>query len=216
MSTETIGQIGGGRAVGADHDFAVRFHGRGGQGVVTAAELLSIAAFFEGRFAQAFPTFGSERAGAPVAGYCRISDKEIRTRSPVADPDALVILDATLVHQVDLFSGLTTDGYLLFNTPRRLTDLGLSDVTSRLHPERCATVPANELALEHLGRPVPNCILLGALSALCGVVSLDSVHAAIRDRFSGIVAEENITAAGVAYDLVRAGLGKEAVGVAPD
>jgi len=216
MSTETDGRQGAERAVGPGHDFAVRFHGRGGQGVVTAAELLSIAAFFEGRFAQAFPTFGSERAGAPVAGYCRISDKEIRTRSPVADPDALVVLDATLVHQVDLFSGLPTDGYLLFNTPRRLIDLGLSDVTSRLHPERCATVPANELALEHLGRPVPNCILLGALSALCGVVSLDSVHAAIRDRFSGIVAEENITAAGVAYDLVRAGLGKEAVGVAPD
>ena len=87
--------------------FQVRIHGRGGQGVVTAAELLSMAAFAEGRHAQAFPSFGSERMGAPVVSFCRIDDRPIRTREPVMAPDALVIQDVTLIHQVDLFAGLT-------------------------------------------------------------------------------------------------------------
>jgi len=79
--------------------FEVRIHGRGGQGVVTAAELLSVAAFLEGRHAQAFPSFGSERTGAPVISFCRIADRAIRTREPISAPDALIIVDATLLHQ---------------------------------------------------------------------------------------------------------------------
>src|SRR5436853_4274184 len=102
----------------------VRFHGRGGQGVVTAAELLSLAAFREGRHAQAFPTFGSERTGAPVVAFCRIDDRPIRLREPIAQPDAVVVQDPTLVHQVDLFAGLAEDGYLLVNTGRGLDELG--------------------------------------------------------------------------------------------
>ncbi len=86
--------------------FEVRIHGRGGQGVVTAAELLSVAAFDEGRHAQAFPTFGSERTGAPVVSFCRIDDRPIRIREPIAEPDALIVQDPTLLHQVDLFAGL--------------------------------------------------------------------------------------------------------------
>ena len=86
--------------------FQVRIHGRGGQGVVTAAEMLSIAAFEEGRHAQAFPSFGSERMGAPVVAFCRIADKEIRLREPIMEPDALIIQDPTLLHQVDVFAGL--------------------------------------------------------------------------------------------------------------
>ena len=93
--------------------FQVRFHGRGGQGVVTAAEMLSIAAFEEGRHAQAFPSFGSERMGAPVVAFCRIADKEIRLREPIMEPDALIIQDPTLLHQVDVFSGLKKGGYIL-------------------------------------------------------------------------------------------------------
>ena len=92
--------------------FAVRIHGRGGQGAVTAAEMLSVAAFDEGWHAQAFPTFGSERTGAPVVAFCRISDRPIRLHEPVTDPDTLVIQDPTLLHQVDLFAGLRPDGYL--------------------------------------------------------------------------------------------------------
>jgi pyruvate ferredoxin oxidoreductase gamma subunit len=86
--------------------FQVRFHGRGGQGVVTAAELLASAAFTEGRHAQAFPSFGSERMGAPVMSFCRIDDKPIRTHEPVAEPDALIIQDPALLHQADVFAGL--------------------------------------------------------------------------------------------------------------
>ena len=92
--------------------FQVRFHGRGGQGVVTAAELLAAAAFSEGRYAQAFPSFGSERMGAPVMSFCRIDDRPIRTHEPVTEPDALVIQDPTLLHQADLFAGLTPGGYV--------------------------------------------------------------------------------------------------------
>src|SRR5438046_2014991 len=136
--------------------FQVRIHGRGGQGVVTAAELLARAAFEEGRYAQAFPTFGSERTGAPVVSFCRIDDKAIRVREPIAEPDALVIQDPTLVHQVDLFGGLRSDGFVLINTTRSMSGLGLDELAGRLRPERLATVAATELAREHLGRPLPN------------------------------------------------------------
>ncbi len=86
--------------------FQIRIHGRGGQGVVTAAEMLSVAAFLEGRHAQAFPSFGSERTGAPVVAYCRLDDREIRLREPINEPDAIIIQDPTLLHQVDVFEGL--------------------------------------------------------------------------------------------------------------
>ena len=105
--------------------FQIRIHGRGGQGVVSGAEMLSIAAFLEGRYAQAFPSFGSERMGAPVMAFCRIDDKEIRLREPVLEPDALIIQDTTLLHQVDLFTGLRERGYILVNSTRSLDEQGL-------------------------------------------------------------------------------------------
>ena len=98
--------------------FQVRIHGRGGQGVVSAAEMLAMAAFSEGRHAQAFPSFGSERTGAPVVAFCRIADAEIRVREPVASPDALIVQDATLLHQVDVFSGVPPSAYVLINATR--------------------------------------------------------------------------------------------------
>src|SRR4051812_44340826 len=98
----------------------IRIHGRGGQGVVSAAEMLSLAAFEEGRYAQAFPSFGSERMGAPDAAYCRIDNREIRTREPVMEPDIVVVQDPTLLHQIDVFSGLAACGYLLVNSSRSL------------------------------------------------------------------------------------------------
>jgi pyruvate ferredoxin oxidoreductase gamma subunit len=190
--------------------FAVRIHGRGGQGAVTAAELLSVAAFDEGRHAQAFPTFGSERTGAPVVSFCRIDDRPIRLREPIADPDALVVQDPTLLHQVDLFSGLRPDGFLLVNTSRTLEELGLGELVQRLEPGHVATVPATEIAREHLGRPLPNAALLGAFAALTGQVSLAAVCAAIRERFPGQVGEGNARAAEVAHAHVAASLGRPA------
>lgn len=92
--------------------FEARIHGRGGQGVVTAAEVLSVAAFLEGRHAQAFPSFGSERSGAPVVSFCRIADGEIRLREPIMEPDAVIVQDPTLLHQVEVFAGLKMAGYV--------------------------------------------------------------------------------------------------------
>src|SRR5512143_4024782 len=140
--------------------FQVRIHGRGGQGVVTAAELLSVAAFREDRHAQAFPSFGSERTGAPVVAFCRIDDRPIRLREPVLAPDAIIIQDPTLLHQVDVFGGLSPDGYIVINTSRSFEELGLGDFIAGLRRERLCTVPATELALKHIGRPVPNAALL--------------------------------------------------------
>ncbi|MGZ5310982.1 MAG: 2-oxoacid:acceptor oxidoreductase family protein [Solirubrobacterales bacterium] len=183
--------------------FAVRIHGRGGQGVVTAAEMLSIAAFEQGKHAQAFPTFGSERMGAPVTSFCRIDERPIRVREPISRPDALIVQDPTLLHQVDLFSGLGDDGWFLLNTSRDFGELGLDETVERLRPGRALTMPASELAREHLGRPLPNAVLLGAFSALTGVVSMDAVAKAIGDKFKGSVADANELAARRAWDLVE-------------
>jgi pyruvate ferredoxin oxidoreductase gamma subunit len=182
--------------------FQVRIHGRGGQGVVTAAELLSIAAFTEGRHAQAFPSFGSERMGAPVVSFCRIDDKPIRVREPIAAPDALIVQDPTLLHQVDLFAGFGSEGFMLINSSRSFGELGLGEFVQSFREERLLTVPATELAREHLGRPLPNAVLLGGFAALAGVVSIDSVEAAIRDRFSGSLADSNAAAAHAAFEYV--------------
>ena len=181
--------------------FQIRIHGRGGQGVVTAAEMLSVAAFREGRHAQAFPSFGSERTGAPVVAFCRIDDREIRLREPVIEPDALIIQDPTLLHQVDVFAGLAPGGYILINTSRSFEELGLAELKSRF---RTATVPATELARKHVGRPLPNAALLGGFAAFSRQVSLDSVNAAIREKFSGAVAEGNAAAATAAYNHAEA------------
>ena len=178
--------------------FQVRIHGRGGQGVVTAAELLSVAAFHEGRHAQAFPSFGSERTGAPVVSFCRIDDRPIRVREPIISPDALIVQDPTLLHQVDVFAGLRPGGWVLLNSNRPAEELGLADLDARV-----ITVPATELAREHLGRPLPNAVLLGAFAGICGVVAIESVAAAIRERFATAPAEANVAAAQAAFALVQ-------------
>ena len=182
--------------------FQVRIHGRGGQGVVTGAEMLSVAAFLGGKHAQAVPSFGSERTGAPVVAFCRIDDKAIRLREPVMQPDALLIQDPTLLHQLDVFQGLGADGYILINTNRSFEDLGLGEFVKGFRPERLCTVPATELALKYVGRPVPNVPLLGGFAAVSGVITLEAVVAAIRDRFSGKVCDGNVAAASAAYETV--------------
>jgi pyruvate ferredoxin oxidoreductase gamma subunit len=182
--------------------FQVRIHGRGGQGVVTAAEMLSVAAFAEGRHAQAFPSFGSERTGAPVVSYCRIDDREIRTREPVMAPDCVIIQDVTLINQVDLFSGLTPEGYVLVNTSRSFDELGIGALFNQFHRDHLLTCPATELALEHVGRPLPNAALLGGFAALTHQVTMAAIDTAIRERFVGVVGERNATAAAQAYKIV--------------
>jgi pyruvate ferredoxin oxidoreductase gamma subunit len=186
--------------------FEVRIHGRGGQGVVTAAELLSVAAFDEGRHAQAFPSFGSERTGAPVVAFCRIDAEPIRAREPIATPDAVIVGDPTLLHQVAVFEGLREEtGFALINSSKPIEELGLAELAGSLPAGHMRTVAASRIASEVLGRPLPNAALLGAFAALTGVVSLNSVRDAIRDRFPGGVGERNATAAAVAYDAIAVG-----------
>lgn len=181
----------------------IRIHGRGGQGVVTAAEMLSAAAFEQGRHAQAFPSFGSERTGAPVVAFCRIDDKEIRLREPILEPDVLIVQDRTLLNQVDIFQGLKPDGYVLINTSRHFGELGLDEIAGHFRRERLVTVPATSIALKHIGRPLPNAVLLGGFAALSGLISLEAVSHAIGEKFSGKVAAGNIAAAAEAYAFVR-------------
>ena len=190
--------------------FQIRLHGRGGQGVVTAAELLSIAAFIEGRHAQAFPSFGSERTGAPVVSYCRIDDREIRSREPIMEPDAVIVQDPTLFHALDVFSGLRPDGYALVNSTKSFSALGIQEVADRLPEGHIRGVGATELARQHVGRPVPNAALLGGFAAVTGQISIDSVEQAIRQKFPGKVAEGNVAAARAAYQAARGGVEEEA------
>ncbi len=175
--------------------FEVRIHGRGGQGVVTGAELLSLAAHGDGLQAQAFPSFGSERMGAPVTAFCRLDDRPIRRREPIAEPDAVVVQDATLLHHVDVFGGLRADGCVLINSRRSPQELGLDELCARLGPGRVMTVPASEIAKARLGRPIPNVALLGGLLAMVGLVSPDSLEQAIGERFPGKTGRANQLAA---------------------
>ena len=179
--------------------FQIRVHGRGGQGVVTAAELLSVAAFDSGHEAQAIPSFGSERTGAPVVAFCRLDDRPIRLREPVLEPDALIIADPTLLSVLDVFAGLRPDGYVLLNSGRDWAELGLTGLRDRLPAGHARIVPASALAQAHAGRPVPNAALLGGFAALTGLLSLGSVEAAIRDRFPARIADGNVAAAAEAY-----------------
>lgn len=182
--------------------FQIRIHGRGGQGVVSAAEMLSVAAFREGKHAQAFPSFGSERTGAPVVAFCRIDTKPIRLREPVVNPDALIIQDVTLLGQLPLLDDVGPDAYVLINSPRRMRDFysipGFEDRGS----ERWRCVPATELATQYTGLGLPNAALLGGFAALTGQLRADSICAAIREKFPGEVGKSNGAAAMAAFELL--------------
>jgi len=189
--------------------YEIRVHGRGGQGVVTAAELLSVAAFESGAYAQAFPSFGSERTGAPVTAFCRIDTKPIRLREPVLRPDTVIVQDSTLIRHVDVFAGRRPDGWVLLNSRLDWDRLGLDEFD--LPRDRVVLLPASRLASVHVGRPLPNAVLIGGFAALSGgLVTLDAVVAAIAGRFRGGVAQGNIAAAREAYGLVAAATREDA------
>ena len=182
----------------------VRIHGRGGQGVVTAAELLSLAAFDQGLHAQALPSFGSERTGAPVVSYCRIDEAPIRTHDPVDQPGVVVVQDPTLLRGADVLAGLAEDGVVVVNSSRTPDQLGPAGLRLR-GGQRAVCLPATELARERLGRPLPNTALIGAVAALTGVVGLPALHTAIRQRFTSAsdeVISANLELASEAHALV--------------
>ena len=177
--------------------FQTRFHGRGGQGVVTAAELLSVAAFDQDKHSQALPSFGSERTGAPVVAYCRIDDRPIRSHDPVTSPEAVVVQDPTMLHIPGVLDDVADGAVVLVNSSRTPLELGLAGLGARV-----VTVPASDLARARLGRPLPNTALLGALAGLTGVVELQALQRAMRQRFAGEAGELNALLAADGFALV--------------
>ena len=173
----------------------LRIHGRGGQGSVTAAELIAVAAFEGGVYAQAFPAFGVERRGAPVQAFVRFSDKKIRLRSQVYEPDYVIVQDSTLIGDVNVFSGMKPGAVAIVNTERPLTRQVPSGIT-------LITLDATGIALEVLGLPITNTTLMGAFAAATGEITTSALEDAIRARFSGDLATKNIAAARRAESLV--------------
>ncbi|MFA6534211.1 MAG: 2-oxoacid:acceptor oxidoreductase family protein [Patescibacteria group bacterium] len=178
---------------------SIRFHGRGGQGAVTAAELLALAAFHEGQFAQAFPSFGVERQGAPLEAYCRISTKPITLRSQVTEPDFLVIQDASLLADPKTFQGIKPTTIAIINSIKSPTEL-------QLPPKlKVKTVAATSVALEFLGQPLINTAILGALCQTSKLFKLESLNLAIKEKFADkgeAVVTKNLQAAQKAYEIV--------------
>jgi len=162
-------------------------HGRGGQGSLVLAQFMATAALEDGKYSQAFPFLGGggERRGKPIVAFCRLSDRPIRLRSRVNEPDYLIVQDATIIKEVDLMAGLKPGGAILVNTEKTAEEVGLSG------PFRFFTFSAEELARKILGRPIMNTALLGAFAAITKELSLDAVLKAVRSKFAGDLGEKN-------------------------
>ena len=172
----------------------VRFHGRGGQGAVTSAEIIAQAAIKQGMSAQAFPSFGPERRGAPVQAFLRVSDKPIRLRSKVYKPDSVLILDPTLVESANPTAGLKNGGYIVINSNKSVEEL------KKTFPgQNIIAVDATKIAKEELGVPITNTTMLGALLKATGLISMGGLRAPIEHRF-GSIAEKNIKACTRAFE----------------
>ncbi|HDI01326.1 MAG TPA: pyruvate ferredoxin oxidoreductase subunit gamma [Candidatus Bathyarchaeota archaeon] len=180
----------------------IRIHGRGGQGAVTAAQLIAEAAFREGKHSMAFPFFGAERRGAPVRAFARISDEPIYIRSQIYEPDIVLVLDPSLVGSPDVVEGLKEGGLLVLNTPKKPHELGLGKY-------KVATVDATGIAIELglivAGWPVVNTPMCGAFVAATGEVSLDTMLDVIKEHWPGSVGEKNAKAAILAYERLEKG-----------
>jgi pyruvate ferredoxin oxidoreductase gamma subunit len=174
----------------------LRIHGRGGQGSVTAAELIAVAAFKSGVYSQAFPAFGVERRGAPVQAFVRFSDQKIRLRSQIYEPDYIIVQDSTLIKDVDVFAGLKKGGIALINTERSGNIVAPKDV-------KVINIDATSIALEVLGLPITNTSLMGAFAAATGEIEFDALAEALKERFSEKLAEKNIEAARRAFTIVK-------------
>lgn len=164
---------------------------------MAAAELLSIAAFKDGKFSQAFPSFGAERVGAPVMAFVRIDDKKIRTREDVQNPDYLIVQDSNLIGSVPVLDGLKPNGLILVNSEKKPEELQLKTTA------KVETIPATEIALEIIGRPIPNAIMIGAFCTITGLISLDAVQEAIMGKFPGRVGENNVAALERAREIMQ-------------
>lgn len=184
----------------------VRWHGRGGQGAKTAAQFLAEAALESGKYIQAFPEYGPERAGAPIRAYTRVDEAPINIHSGVTNPDVVVVIDPTLLATVDVVEGLSEEGLLLVNTseePKTVRE------NLNFHKGKVATVDATRISLETLGIPMPNTPMLGALIKVKPLVSIDTLIEKIKDKFLKKIGEEktNANIAGIkrAYEETKIG-----------
>jgi len=173
----------------------IRWHGRGGQGAVASAEMLALAAIEEGKSAQAFPSFGPERRGAPVMAFTRVADEFIFIRTGVTEPDVVVVLDPTVMGAVDVTMGLRDGGIIIANSSRTAPEL----VERYGLKHTLYIVNANRIAVEEIGRPITNTTMMGAMVKATGLVELSSVEKQIEQRFPAI-AEKNIKALRRAYE----------------
>ena len=180
----------------------VRWHGRGGQGVVTVSRLLAHAALLDGKYAQAFPEFGPERAGAPVTGFTRISDEPIMIHSRIYTPNVVVLIDPTLLGKVNVTEGLVKGGLLVMNTEQEPEEL---KKILKVEDVKVYTVNATRIALDILGRPIYNTAMLGALVKVSPLASMDSLMKVVKERFPGAVGEKNIAVMKRAYEEVKGG-----------
>lgn len=176
----------------------LRIHGRGGQGSVTAAELIAVAAFKSGVYSQAFPAFGVERRGAPVQAFVRFSNEKIRLRSQIYKPDYIIVQDSTLIKDVNVFAGMGEGGIALINTSGEIK----GDIPAGV---RVIPIDATKMAIEILGVPITNTTLMGAFAAASGEITLDALISAVNDRFSGVLAEKNVKTSKAAFDLIKGG-----------
>lgn len=172
----------------------IRLHGRGGQGGVTSAELLARAAIAEGNYAQAFPSFGPERRGAPVVAFVRVDDKQIRIREKIYTPNLVLVLDPTLLDIVDVAEGLKDAGCIIANSSHSPDEL-----KEKYGWAKVATVDADVVAREELGVPITNTTMLGALLKANGVVPVESMESVILDRFGPKLGPKNYKALQRAY-----------------
>ncbi|MDD4333308.1 MAG: 2-oxoacid:acceptor oxidoreductase family protein [Patescibacteria group bacterium] len=178
--------------------FQIRIHGRGGQGVVTAAELIAIAAFKDGKIAQAFPYFGVERTGAPIEAYARLSDQVIQTRERVYNPDILIIVDSTLIGTLDMTSDCDRNTKIVINSAQDKKDIKIN-----FPKENIFTIDATKIALEIFGKNLSNTVILGAFAKDTGLITLKGLEAAIREKFADKgkeIIEKNIKAIDKAYN----------------
>jgi len=181
----------------------VRFHGRGGQGAVTSAELLAQAAIAEGKYAQAFPSFGPERRGAPVLAFARIDQSPIRLRQAVYQPDVVVVLEEALMNIVDVEAGAGEQSVIIVNTAKTAAQLRERYKLKR----KLVVVDATAIALEGLGRPITNTTMLGALIKATDCVAIDSLKEPLNERF-GKIAERNFNVLSRAYREAQAEEGR--------
>ncbi len=182
--------------IDTNHLVEIRWHGRGGQGAVTSTELVARAAIDEGKYAQAFPSFGPERRGAPVLAFIRINSKEpIRIRAEIKEPDVVVVLDPGLLSIINVTSGLKANGIVVINTKKQAEQLRQEFGLNWL----LATIDATSIAREILGVPIVNTTMVGALLKVTGIVKLESLVEPLEHRF-GRLAERNIEAMKKAYE----------------